>query len=315
MVSSDPIQNVIDQQGFVVLDGALATEMEARGATLNDPLWSAKLLKENPALIRQVHYEYYKNGADIATTASYQATFEGFAKRGWNRKQAIALFQLGVQLANEARDQFWQETNHQIRVWPLIAASVGPYGAMLADGSEYRGNYGLSVRALMDFHRPRLEVLMESGAELLACETIPSILEAEALIRLLEEYQEVWAWISFSCADEKHLGDGTTFREVLELVSHSLQIVAAGINCTAPDLISPLLESVKNYNTKPFIIYPNSGEGWDADRKCWLEDAGPINWEKRIPGWHKKGVRIFGGCCRTSPEDITRIRAILGKLS
>lgn len=311
----NPIQKILKTQGFVVLDGALATELEARGASLKDELWSAKMLAENPGLIREVHHDYFLHGADIATTASYQATFEGFRRFGWDVETAVNLFKLSVQLTKEARALFWQEANQEERAWPLVAASVGPYGAMLADGSEYSGHYGLSVKALIDFHRPRLEVLLESEPDLLACETIPSLLEAEALIRLLEEYQEAWAWLSFSCCDEKHISDGATFREAVTLADSMEQVVAIGINCTAPNLISPLLESVQNTTSKPLVVYPNSGEGWDAVNKCWLPRGANMDRSKMAGQWYQKGARLIGGCCRTSPADIALIRKALKRSS
>lgn len=311
MIYTNPIQNALDTQGFVVLDGALATQLEVKGAFLQDQLWSAKLLVENPGLIKQVHYEYFYHGADVATTASYQATFEGFAKRGLDNKKAIALLQLSVQLANEARDEFWKVANPKQRIWPLIAASIGPYGAMLADGSEYRGNYGLDVKALMDFHRPRLEVLLESGADLLACETIPSLREAEAIISLLKEYPQARAWLSFSCCDEQHICDGTTLKTVMALTMHVDQVVAVGINCTAPHLVSPLLDSVKGATSKPLIVYPNSGEGWDAINKSWLPSEASADLKPSIEKWFQQGARLIGGCCRMGPHDITTIRETL----
>lgn len=308
---NNPIQKLLELQGFAVLDGALATELEARGASLKDNLWSAKVLRDNPSLIRQVHYDYFCHGADIATTATYQATFEGFAKSGWDKKAAIALFQLSVQLAFEARDLFWKTTDPQKRAWPLVAASIGPYGAMRSDGSEYTGDYGLDVKTLMNFHRPRLEVLLESGADLLACETIPSILEAEAIIRLLEEYQETWAWLSFSCRDGQCISDGTSLKEAVQMINDTRQIAATGINCTAPVLISPLLKTIKAETTKPLLVYPNSGEGWDAVHKRWIENEAKLDLESKVQDWYREGACLIGGCCRTNPHDIALIRKTL----
>src|SRR6516165_4358434 len=178
----NPFQPFLDQAGVVILDGALATELERRGANLDDPLWSARMLLDGPDLIRQIHLDYFRAGADVATSASYQASFAGFARRGLNQAQAAELMVRSVRLAQEARDLFWPE-NTQGRLRPLVVASVGCYGATLHDGSEYRGDYGLTVAQLIDFHRPRLEILANSGADLLACETIPCMVEAEALVR------------------------------------------------------------------------------------------------------------------------------------
>ncbi len=144
---------------MLIVDGALATELERRGADLHDPLWSAKCLLERPDLIREVHLDYLKAGADIVTTATYQATFEGFGGRGIGYEGAARSMRDAVALAIAARDEFWSEPlRRDERLWPLVAASVGPYGAMLADGSEYRGRYSIDDRGLAEFHRPRLEV-------------------------------------------------------------------------------------------------------------------------------------------------------------
>ena len=217
-------------QKFVVLDGALATELERHGADLNDPLWSAKLLLENPALIQQVHLDYLLAGADVITTASYQATFEGFAQRGIPPSQAKKLLQRSVQLAHNARDEFWSKTeNRKNRLRPLVAASIGPYGAYLADGSEYRGKYGLTVGQLKAFHRPRWQALLQAGPDLLACETIPCLEEAQAYVEMLGETPQAQAWLSFSCQDAAHLSDGSKFCEAVKLAEGCGQVVAVGV--------------------------------------------------------------------------------------
>ena len=175
----NPITTILNHQPALVVDGALATELERRGYDLKHELWSAKILMEQPAAIQQLHYDYFKAGADCAITASYQATIAGFMKQGLNESEAIALIQKSVKLAFAARDEFWAEESNRVgRVKPFVAASVGPYGAYLANGEEYRGNYGLTEKELMDFHRPRMRALIKAGAELLACETIPCLVEA-----------------------------------------------------------------------------------------------------------------------------------------
>src|SRR5206468_3244428 len=206
--------------GVVILDGALATELERRGADLRDPLWSAKLLLENPELIRQVHFDYYAAGADVATTASYQATIPGLMSRGLDRARAADVLRLSVTLAQQARDEYWQ-AGRGGRFKPLVAASIGCYGAHLHDGSEYRGDYGLTVQQLIDWHRPRMEILAASGADLLACESVPCLAEAEALVKLLAEFPGVPAWLSFSCQDERRLCHGEKFAEAVELANAS----------------------------------------------------------------------------------------------
>lgn len=304
----NPIDSILDRYPALVIDGALATELERRGCDLKDDLWSAKILLEQPEKIKQVHYDYFKAGADCAITASYQATIEGFVKRGLNEQEAIALIQRSVQLAIDARDEFWaEETNRVGRSKPFVAASVGPYGAYLADGSEYRGNYGLAENELMDFHRPRMRALIEGGAEILACETIPSIIEAQALRKLLDEFQSIQAWISFSCRDAAHISEGQRLEDCVRLVEQSPFVVAVGINCTSPNYIPSLIREAKKATAKPVIVYPNSGESYDASRNDW--DGQPVyaSFGEEAREWYEAGARLIGGCCRTTPEDIQAI--------
>jgi len=298
----------LEQQGFVMLDGALATELERHGADLKHELWSAKMLIEAPEMIRQVSQDYLLAGADIITTATYQASFEGFDKVGIDRARAGNLMQLSVDLAMLAREAFWSNyENHRGRLRPLVAASIGPYGACLADGGEYHGNYGLDREALVDFHRPRMEELAHSDADMLAFETIPSKLEAQALIELLADFPQRKAWLSFSCKDELHSCHGELFAECAALADTSDQIVAVGINCTAPQYVVPLLESAGSIS-KPQMVYPNSGEEWVADEYRW---SGTAVGSLSAASWYEAGARVIGGCCRTTPDDIARMRAEL----
>jgi homocysteine S-methyltransferase len=299
----------------MILDGALATELERRGADLRDPLWSAKLLVEQPDLISAVHRDYFEAGADLATTASYQATFEGFAARGIDAPQASRLMQAAVGLARRARDEFWSVTSNRIeRRRPLIAASVGPYGAMLADGSEYRGHYDVSDASLRDFHRRRLEVLATAGADLLACETIPSLREAIALVEALREFPTAVAWISFSCRDGEHTNEGQAIAECATRLNDCTQIVAIGVNCTAPVYIRSLLRHLRSRTDKPLIAYPNLGEHYDATAKHWhgtpgaSGTPGAASFAAQARTWFEHGARLIGGCCRTTPDDIRAIK-------
>lgn len=312
--SPNPLTPFLEAHGVMALDGAMATELEARGADLRDALWSAKLLLEDPALIRQVHYDYFVAGADVATSASYQATFEGFARRGLGVDEAAQLMRLSVALAIEARDAFWAVPEHRAgRQRPLVAASVGPYGAYLANGAEYTGEYGLTLDKLMDFHRPRMAVLAASGAELLACETVPSFLEAKALVRLLAEFPNVYAWLSCSCADGKNLCHGEPFSAVVELANSYEQVVAVGINCTSPQWIESLLLGVQAVARKPLLVYPNRGEGWDSVAKCWITAEGVDDFSALAERWYAAGARLIGGCCRTTPADIAAMAVALGR--
>lgn len=306
----NPIASILDRFPALVIDGALATELERRGFDLKDDLWSAKILLEQPEAIEQLHYDYFQAGADCAITASYQATLAGFMKRGLNEQAALALIQRSVKLAIEARDNFWaEERNRAGRAKPFVAASVGPYGAYLADGSEYRGNYGLTEEQLMDFHRPRMKALIEAGAEILACETIPTPIEARALVKVLGEFEGMSAWISFSCRDEAHVCEGERLEECIRQVESSPQVAAVGVNCTSPKFVPSLIREARKATDKPILVYPNSGESYSAEKKDWNDDPVFESFGEEAREWFKAGARLIGGCCRTSPEDIRVIAA------
>ncbi len=302
----------------MVLDGALATELEVRGADLNDPLWSAKCLIEQPQLIRRVHLDYFHAGADVATTATYQATFEGCARRGIERHAAAQLMRDAVALAAAARDDFWSSAGNRVgRLKPLVAASVGPYGAMLADGSEYRGRYALSDGELADFHRPRLQILAAAGADLLACETIPCLREALVLANLLREFPDQCAWMSFSCRDAQSTCEGERVVACAAQLNGHPQIAAVGVNCTPPQYVESLLRHMREATDKPLLAYPNSGEAYDASARRWSGGAaappvGPApSFGEMARLWHAQGARLIGGCCRTSPGDIRAVTRCL----
>ena len=307
------LEPFFDAQRVILLDGGLATELEARGFDLNDELWSARILLEQPDSIRSVHLDYLQAGADCLTSASYQATPEGFDRRGLDRSEAVELLQRSVDLTLEAREVFWSDSENRVgRLPPLVAASVGPYGAYLADGSEFRGDYDLGVEALTEFHRQRWEILATSGADLLACETIPSRHEAAALRRLVEESVGTQAWFTFSCRDEQHLSDGSRLAEVIGELDDCPQIVAMGVNCTAPRYIAGLIREAVTATTKPIAGYPHSGEAWDATAKRWLPtDHDSPTLVGACREWAELGARLIGGCCRTTPEDIRKARQAL----
>jgi homocysteine S-methyltransferase len=309
----DPFLPFLADQGFVILDGALATELERRGADLDDPLWSAKVLLERPELIEAVHYDYFRAGADVGTSASYQATFAGFAARDLDESRARELLRLSVDLVRRARDRFWEDPANRVgRRFPLVAASIGCYGAFLHDGSEYSGDYGLSREELREFHRPRLETLADAGPDLLAFETIPSKLEAEAVLSLLAEIDAPPAppaCLSFSCRSSREVSHGESFADCAALAAASRAIVAVGVNCTAPRFVSGLLEAFPGSLAKHRMAYPNSGELWDGVRHAWAAGGTPERpLEEQAPQWYRLGARILGGCCRTTPDTIAALR-------
>lgn len=310
--SQNPIAGFLEGQKVFVLDGGLATAMEARGSDLKDDLWSAKILLEDPQLIKEVHLDFLRAGADCIATASYQASLPGFRRRGLSEEDGRELLVLSVRLALDARDEFWSAAKNRTgRRRPLVAASVGPYGAYLADGSEYTGNYGLSEEEIYEFHRERWHILAEAGPDLMACETIPGQGEAEVLLRLLTETPEQWAWISFSCRDAEHLSDGGPIRDAVRLLDREARVAAVGVNCIAPELVTPLLEEMRRETEKPVLVYPNSGESYDAGDKRWHSAPSTTRLESAALDWVEQGAAGVGGCCRVSPDEIRSIRSNL----
>ncbi|CAM3912938.1 homocysteine S-methyltransferase [Nocardiopsis rhodophaea] len=296
------MRTLLDQHDALVLDGGLATRLEELGCDLSDELWSARLLMDDPDLIRRAHRDFFAAGADVATTASYQASVPALIRRGMSVREAADLIRRSVTLAAEARDE---------RGAGLVAASVGPYGAYLANGAEYTGAYDLDEEGLAAWHRDRWHILADSGADLLACETIPSYPEARALARLLAETPGVRAWMSFSCRDGEHINDGARLSDCAALFSGLDAVVAVGANCTAPRYIPSLIREAATSGAA-VVVYPNSGETWDAERRGWTGSSDPVRFGAEARGWRAAGARLIGGCCRTTPEHIRQIRAHLG---
>lgn len=302
------IEQFLQDHKVLILDGAMATELESKGLDLNDALWSAKVLAEQPDVIEQVHYEYFQAGADCAMTASYQATIDGFLKKGYSLAQAEKFITDSVAIAVKARDRFWQDSdNRKGRPYPLIVAAVGPYGAYLADGSEYRGDYDISEQELMDFHRRRMQLLLEAGADILACETVPCLFEAQAMAKAVGEFEGALCWISFSCNSEATICDGTSIAVCAAAMDVFPQVAAIGINCTPPHLLPSLIRAVRTASHKPIAAYPNSGEIYDPVTKTWRGTSEEGGFALAAQAWYQAGARLIGGCCRTTPADIAQV--------
>jgi len=287
--------------GPVVLDGGLATELEHRGHDLTTALWSARLLRDDPAEIAAVHAAYAGAGAQVVTTASYQATFEGFAAASIDERTTEHLLVRSVELARRGAPDAW------------VAGSVGPFGAALADGSEYTGHYApaVGVAGLRGFHRRRMQVLAEAGADVLACETVPAAAEAEALV-LEAESLGVPVWVSLTTVVD---GDGVVrtrrgepAADVFAMAADADEVVAVGVNCTDPSGV-PAAVRAAAASGKPVVVYPNSGERWDATARRWTGE--PMDAEADVPQWVASGARLVGGCCRIGPDSIRRIAAVL----
>jgi S-methylmethionine-dependent homocysteine/selenocysteine methylase len=304
----------------IILDGALATYLESLGADVSSALWSAQILASQPHLIYRTHLDYYRAGANVAITASYQAAIPGLTKGlEIDEKKAKKLVRESVDLANQARHDYLSSLDPSERPRKegklFVAGSVGPYGAYLADGSEYRGDYSLTPNAFKDFHRGRLQALVEAGVDVLACETIPSAKEAEALAELLHlEFPGTEAWFTFSLRDESHISDGTPLDRVVGMLDPYEQVVAIGVNCVPDTLIPGALKMLKASTRKALVVYPNSGESWNAEKRDWegeRNEGGELS--KKSRQWSEAGAKLIGGCCRTTPSDIGVIASTLDR--
>lgn len=284
-----------------MLDGALATELEARGFDLSGDLWSARLLADDPGAIEDVHVAYLEAGAQVITTASYQASLKGLTARGFAAADAVALLRRSVELARRA-------TERAGRPDAVVAASVGPYGAVLADGREYTGEYGDATDADVErFHERRLRILLEARPDCLACETIPRASEAAALARVLDRLDAPDAWISFSCADGRTTAHGEPIEAAIELATSSPRVVAVGVNCTSPEHVDELLGRARAVTGLPLVAYPNNGRVWDGAARCWTDEGTSSLPAETVRGWAGAGARLVGGCCGLGPAAVANI--------
>ena len=302
----EAIRSIVDRGRPLLLDGGVGSELDRRGYDVSSPLWSAEVVLQQPEALSALHRDYLDAGAQCITTASYQASVDGLRARGMSPNEIESVFRVSVELARTARDGFLRD-KPDADFRPLVAASVGPYGAYLADGSEYRGNYGVSDERLRDFHRQRLHWLDRSTADLIACETIPDLQEARVLSQLLTSISTP-AWVSFCCQDAERLHDGNSLRSALELFTDLQQVFALGVNCCSPLLVESMIENIIECNTgKLIVVYPNSGQQYDAASKHWSGENDLRHWSTQAERWYRAGARVIGGCCRVGPEYIREL--------
>ena len=302
--SENPLARWSGRSGPGVVDGGLATELERLGHDLSSSLWSAQLLADDPGAIESVHAGYLEAGADVIVTATYQATMQGFVAHGHGEQEARALLLRAVELACRARDRQ--------KPTGLVAASIGPHAAFLADGSEYRGDSPVGVEELVAFHAPRWSILTASGADLLACETIPTWAEFEALCELQSRDPAKWAWFTFCCGDRRSLRDGAPLTDCLERLATVPRVAGVGANCVEPGHVLGIVELLRPATSLPILVYPNSGEVWDAGRRCWDGEPDPASFVEQARAWIDAGANLVGGCCRTGPEHIRGLRQSIG---
>ena len=302
----------LDLDEPLILDGGLATELAARGCDISGALWSARVLRERPDAVENLHYDYYAAGANVAITASYQASYEGFAAAGIDADETTRLLELSVELARNARARFRSDRAGNRREL-LVAASVGPYGAISHDGAEYRGDYGLTVDALVAFHARRFEVLASARADLLACETIPTLDEARAFVSLLERRPDARAWLSFTSPDGRHTSHGEPLADCARLADGAQGVIAVGVNCVRPEVVGNAIRTLRAATNKPIVVYPNSGERWDAADESWHGAPANVGLAQLAGEWVRAGAKLVGGCCRVGPAHIAALATTLRK--
>lgn len=315
-------KQLLEQERPAVLHGALGTELEARGYDISGNLWSAKFLLDGSEAIQTIHRDYVLAGADVVTTSTYQASLASLVNVGLSVDEAQKLIVKSVSLAKDAREEALQELSQnekQERHYPLISGDVGPYAAYLADGSEYTGEYGeVTKEALKDFHRPRIALFVAEEVDLLALETMPNKLEIEALTELLsDEFPQVEGYVSITSQDGKHLSDGSSLQEVVDVVKKCPQILALGINCSSPSVSEEILENLSDLTDLPLLAYPNSGEIYDGKTQTWHHgEDGELSVSECQVKWQGQfsQLKLVGGCCRTRPMDIARIKKQIGKI-
>ena len=301
------LQHILDKNGVMVIDGSMSTALENMGADLNNSLWTAHVLATRPEMVRQVHINYLRAGADCGITCSYQATIPGLMNQGYTRTEAEDLIRRAVTLFLDARDQWWAEEGAAAgRVYPLCLAGAGPYGAYLADGSELTGNYSVSDRTLYDFHAQRLKLLWEAGADLLLIETQPSLHEAVLAAQVAEELGADY-WVSFSCRDRYRTNKGELIRDCARVLSSGFpHLRMIGVNCTKPEFIVSLVEEMKGETNLPIAVYPNSGMVYDPNTKTWSGNGG-MDFEQYALRYMAAGASAVGGCCTTVEEQVRQV--------
>lgn len=315
-MNNDLLKNWLEKQSSLVLDGAMATELEKRGVDTDNELWSAMALVHDPQAITDVHRSYFDAGANIAITDSYQANVPAFLKAGLTAEQSGKMIFDSVKLAQKARNDYAETLEDSVRqATPLlIAGSIGPYGAYLADGSEYTGDYALSADEYKAFHRAWMQLLEEAGIDLFAFETQPNFEETKALADLLTtEFTGIPAWLSFSVTNKAELCDGTPLKDAVDFFNQYPNIVAIGVNCTAMDNIEGLVKVIHEATDKPIVVYPNNGDTYDPKTKTWQTNPHAVPFSELVPKWQAAGASLIGGCCRTTPDDIREVAETVRK--
>ncbi|SDA63863.1 homocysteine S-methyltransferase [Lachnospiraceae bacterium G11] len=315
------IKDIVEKYGLLILDGGVGSEVERRGFEVKDKLWSAKALAEKPELLEQVHYDYFKAGADVGITASYQASLAGFRESGYSDEDAEKFIRKSVQIVKSARERFYNELSDEEkskRPYPLVIGSLGPYAAYFADGSEYIGySDKIGPEEFKEFHKARIEWLLDEGVDALAIETTPSLREPLAVLDYLKEnHPEVPVWVSFNSRSGDSVSDGKPIKDAAKAINDYEQVVAVGVNCVEPKYVSSLISEIKASTNKLIVVYPNVGLHYDEKSIRWKwkhvdneEEERFITFSDKTKQWHEEGANLIGGCCNSTPSDIASIAA------
>jgi homocysteine S-methyltransferase len=305
------ISSQSDLGNLRVLDGGMATELERRSCDISGPLWSAHVLDTAPEKVAQVHLDYLRAGADCISTVSYQVSAMGYAELGRRGAEAENALRQSLAIAEAAREEYRRESDRPT----FIASSLGPYGAALHNGAEFHGCYDAGFEELVAFHAERLAVIAETGVDLVALETVPSLEEGQAIAAALAEFPHLRAWVSFTCKDSAHVAHGELLADCAGLLEETASVVAVGINCTAPHLMESLIAEAKTGTAKPIFVYPNSGELWDAANRRWYGRSSVAEFAEMARNWYAVGAHAVGGCCRTTPAHIRAVAELRSPVS
>lgn len=294
----------------IVLDGAMSDELEKQGVKTDNKLWTATALVNELDKVYQAHWDYFTAGAELVITDTYQANVQAFLQAGYDEEQAQRFIRQAVQIAKKARDDFAKKTGK----YNYVAGTVGSYGAYLADGNEYRGDYELTAKEYLDFHLPRLQLLLDEQPDLIALETQPKLTEPVAVLDWLKKNSDLPIYASFTLKDTTHISDGTSIQQAVTKINGYDQVFAIGINCASPSIVGPALAEIGKYTDKPLVVYPNLGASYDPSIKQWREFKEKFDFRKLTKKWYEEGARLIGGCCTTGPKEIKEISQTLNKL-
>ena len=292
-----------------ILDGGLASDLFINGGfdkskLNNDPLWSARVVLENPSSIKECHKRFLNAGSNVISTSTYQASVEGYMKHcGLSKEKAEEVIGSSVDLAKAAIAEC--KLDYDV----IIAGAISPYGAILHDMSEYSGSYidSTSYKTLKEFHKTNVQILASKGVKLFAFETMPALLEAQALVELLHDYPHCKAWLSFTTLNGTHTSYGESFTKVFQTFQDDPQVIAIGTNCCDPKFTKLVLDAAVGQlgDHQSCIAYPNNRRNSEST-------ADECQWANDLCQWVATGVLGWvGGCCEVTPRHIKLVKEVV----